>query len=151
MIRAFLAAAAAALIGLAPGAAAAPPPGRLVGSAVISFGCPGPQREGLDCLRWTPFARARLSVDGRLVVADSSGRFTLRLSPGAHVVKPLAQPHAKAGAPLVVRIRSGAMTKLVVRFSGSATHGSGRRLPFLAGRRWTLFPGRAPDPAIQSP
>jgi hypothetical protein len=118
MIRAFLAAAAVALIGLAQGATAAPPPGRLTGHAVISFGCPGPQREGLDCLRWSPFARARLSVDGRLVVADGGGRFTLRLSPGAHVVKPLAQPHAKAGAPVVVRIRSGAVTALVLRFAG---------------------------------
>ncbi len=118
MIRSFLAAAVVGLIGLAQGAAAAPPPGRLIGSAVISFGCPGPQREGLDCLRWSPFARARLSVDGRLVVADRGGRFTLRLSPGAHVVRPLAQPHAKAGVPVVVRIRSGAVTTLVVRFAG---------------------------------
>jgi hypothetical protein len=118
MIRTFLAVGSVVLIVLGQAAGAAPPPGRLAGSAVISFGCPGPQREGVDCERWSSFAGARLSVDGRLVVGDRRGRFTLQLPAGAHVVRPLAQPHTKGGAPVVVRIRSGAVTTLVLRFAG---------------------------------
>jgi hypothetical protein len=90
----------------------------------ISFGCPGPVREtGPTCNPWHAFPHARLAVAraggaSRIVVSDAAGRLRLRLAPGSYAVTPLAQAHARAGAVLHVRVRPGAVTRLLVRFEG---------------------------------
>jgi hypothetical protein len=100
-------------------AAAAPPSGRLTGSALISFGCPGPVIEGdTGCNPWRPFAHARVSVGRRTVVTDANGRFALSLGPGAYVVTGPAQAHTRGAVRLVVRVSAGRETRVVVRFDG---------------------------------
>src|SRR5947208_2307746 len=109
----------AVLAGLAPAAAAAPATGVLAGRTQISFGCPGPVREGgPGCNPWRPFANARLAVAGRVVRSDAAGRFSLRLSPGRYVVRTLAMPHTTGATRLVVAVRAGATTRIVLRYDG---------------------------------
>ena len=99
--------------------------GTLAGQTQISYGCPGPVAEGgPSCNPWRPFAQARFSVSpspsgrARIVVSDSLGRFSLRLAPGNYTVTSLPQAHTRGGTTLQVRIRPGALTRIVVRFQG---------------------------------
>jgi hypothetical protein len=98
--------------------------GRLSGSTQISYGCPGPQREGVPCEHWSSFARARFrlttlsSGDARIVTSDWRGRFTLVLTVGRYRVTPLRQAHTTGGTPLTVTIRAAATTWTRVRFQG---------------------------------
>jgi hypothetical protein len=100
--------------------------GLLTGTTQISFGCPGPVREGTpSCHPWHPLAHARFSVVAgagktRLVRSDAQGHFALRLPAGRYVVTPLAQPglHTLGGPHLAVRIRAGETTRILVRFEG---------------------------------
>ena len=99
--------------------------GTLAGQTQISYGCPGPVAEGgPSCNPWRTFAQARFSVSpspsGRahIVVSDSLGRFSLRLAPGNYTVTSLPQAHTRGGTTLQIRIRPGALTRIVVRFQG---------------------------------
>ena len=100
--------------------------GTLVGQTLISYGCPGPVAEsGPSCNPWRTFAQARFSVSPapaggrvRTVVSDSLGRFSLRLPPGSYTVATLPQAHTGGGTTLQVRIRAGALTRILVRFQG---------------------------------
>ncbi len=112
-------------------ASAGPADGRLSGSTQISFGCPGPVREGTpSCHPWRPYGHARFyvsrstatgkSVPGsrRLVASDALGRFALRLPAGAYVVVPLPQAHTSGGAWVRARVRAGETTRILIRFEG---------------------------------
>jgi hypothetical protein len=115
---------------VAASALAAPAPGRLTGLTQISFGCPGPTREGRQCDRWSPLGDARfalmretaagLVVAGtrRVVVSDAQGRFTLRLLAGHYRFAPLPQAHTTGGPLVHVVVRSGVTTSALVRFEG---------------------------------
>lgn len=100
--------------------------GLLTGATQISFGCPGPVREGTpSCHPWHPLAHARFSVAAgagrtRLFRSDAQGQFTLRLPAGSYTVTPLAQPglHTLGGPHLTVRIRAGETARILVRFEG---------------------------------
>ena len=99
--------------------------GTLVGQTLISYGCPGPVAVGgPSCNPWRAFAQARFSVSSspagraRMVVSDSLGRFSLRLPPGSYTVTTLPQAHTRGGTTLQVRIRAGAVTRILVRFQG---------------------------------
>ena len=109
----------ASVLVLAGPVAAAVPRGSLAGTALISFGCPGPVMEGEPgCNPWRPFANARVSVGGRAVIADAQGRFTLTLRPGAYVVTGPSQPHTRGAPRVVVHVTAGRATRVVVRFDG---------------------------------
>ncbi|MGZ4389753.1 MAG: hypothetical protein ACXVZL_10265 [Gaiellaceae bacterium] len=115
----------AALAVVGPAVSARTAAGLLTGTTQISFGCPGPVREGKpSCRPWHPLANALFAVAGpgttRRVRSDAEGHFTLRLSAGAYTVTPLAQPelHTLGGPPLKVVIRSGRTTRILVRFAG---------------------------------
>jgi hypothetical protein len=111
-----------ALGGLSQASAASP--GRLSGVTQISYGCPGPQRVGEPCERWSSFAQARFRVTtlssgaARIVTSDSRGRFTLVLAAGRYRLTPLRQTHTNGGASLTVTIRTAATTWTAVRFQG---------------------------------
>ena len=97
--------------------------GRLSGATQISFGCPGPVREGEPgCNPWRPFVHARLTVAGngikRVVLSDDRGRFTLVLPVGGYSVTPLSQKNTRGGPRLTVRVSSGTTTWVRVRFVG---------------------------------
>jgi hypothetical protein len=97
--------------------------GRLSGATQISFGCPGPVREGEPgCNPWRPFAHARLTVAGngikRVIVSDERGRFTLVLPVGGYSVTPLPQKNTRGGPRLTVRVSAGKTTWVRVRFVG---------------------------------
>ena len=97
--------------------------GRLSGATQISFGCPGPVREGEPgCNPWRPFAHARLTVTGngikRVVLSDERGRFTLVLPVGGYLVVPVPQKNTRGGPRLTVRVSSGTTTWVRVRFVG---------------------------------
>ncbi|HEV3404617.1 MAG TPA: hypothetical protein VG073_10020 [Gaiellaceae bacterium] len=99
--------------------AAAGPTGRLSGTTLISFGCPGPAREGEPgCNPWRPFAHARVSVGGRIVVSDARGRFALSLRPGTYVVAALPQAHARGASSVTVHVLAGGSVRVRVRFDG---------------------------------
>jgi hypothetical protein len=109
---------AAALV-FAGAASAAAPGGRLSGTALISFGCPGPVMEGdPGCNPWRPVAHARVSIGGRTVVADARGRFALGLRAGTYVVAGLAQAHTRGAPRVVVRVSAGRESRVVLRFDG---------------------------------
>ena len=99
--------------------------GRLSGVTQISFGCPGPQREGDPCERWSAFARARFHLTKlgsgaaeRTITSDARGRFTLLLAVGRYRLTPLRQQQTTGGTPVTVTIRVGATTWARVRFQG---------------------------------
>jgi hypothetical protein len=104
--------------------------GRLSGLTQITYGCPGPVREGEPpCEHWSAFAHARFTVtrlqqgvpvagSSRLVQSDEHGRFAVALRPGRYRVNPLRQEHTTGGAPLTVTIGAGATTRALVRFRG---------------------------------
>lgn len=105
--------------------------GWLSGVTQITFGCPGPARVGgPSCNPWHPFARARFAVtmnapDGkpiagtkRVFASDGNGRFSLRLDAGSYTVTPLPQAHTHGGSPLSVRVRTGVVVRVVVRYVG---------------------------------
>jgi hypothetical protein len=98
--------------------------GRLSGVTQISYGCPGPQREGEPCERWSSFARARFRVTNlggggpRTVTSDRRGRFMLVLTVGRYRLTPLRQAHTTGGTPLTVTIHAAATTWTRVRFQG---------------------------------
>lgn len=105
--------------------------GRLVGQTQISFGCPGPVREGTPgCNPWrvfphARFAVARVSAAGtqattarRVVTSDAQGRFVVLLPTGSYVVTPLPAPRTRGGKPLAVKIADGEVTTIRVRFAG---------------------------------
>jgi hypothetical protein len=111
------------LAALAGSAQASPAVGRLSGATQISFGCPGPVREGEPgCNPWRPFAHAHLTVAGngikRVVLSDERGRFTLVLPVGAYSVTPLPQKNTRGGPRLTVRVSAGQTTWIRVRFVG---------------------------------
>ena len=99
-------------------------PGRLSGATQISYGCPGPQREGETCERWFSFAHARFQVArvgvtaARTITSDRRGRFTLLLGAGRYRLTPLRQTHTNGGTVVVVTVRAGATTWARVRFEG---------------------------------
>ncbi|MGB2875588.1 MAG: hypothetical protein WBB76_08970 [Gaiellaceae bacterium] len=126
-------AAAVVCIGAAVGVAnpAVTTGGRLTGKTQISFGCPGPVREGTPgCNPWRPFAHARFSLaqrsasgnpiagSRRTVTSDAHGHFQLLLTSGAYVITPLPQRHTHGGNRLNVRVRAGESTTVLVRFAG---------------------------------
>ena len=98
--------------------------GRLSGVTQISYGCPGPQREGETCEHWSSFAHARFrlrtlsSGDARTVTSGRLGRFTLLLTVGRYRLTPLRQAHTTGGPALTVTIRAAASTWTRVRFQG---------------------------------
>ncbi|MGZ4291686.1 MAG: hypothetical protein ACXVQQ_03730 [Gaiellaceae bacterium] len=99
--------------------------GRLSGVTQISYGCPGPQRDGEPCEHWSSFPRARFRVtrlggggETRTVTSDRLGRFTLLLAVGRYRVTPLRQAHTTGGTPLALSIRVAATTWARVRFQG---------------------------------
>ena len=101
------------------------PPGTLAGQTEISYGCPGPVAEGgPSCNPWHLFAEARFSISpslpglARTVVSDGLGRFSLRLPPGSYTVTTLQNAHTRGGTTFQVRIRAGALTRILVRFQG---------------------------------
>ena len=125
--------AAAVCLGVAAGVAnpAVTASGRLTGKTQISFGCPGPVREGRPgCNPWRPFAHARFSVaqrsasgtpipgTRRTVTSDAHGRFRLLLPAGAYVITPLPQRNTHGGTRLTVQVRAGESTTTLVRFLG---------------------------------
>ena len=100
-------------------------PGRLSGVTQISYGCPGPQREGEPCEHWSSFARAqfrmaKLGSGGatRTITSDRRGRFTLLLAIGRYRLTPLPQAHTTGGTPITVTIGAAATTWARVRFDG---------------------------------
>ncbi len=106
------------------------PNGRLAGLTQITYGCPGPQRVGQQCERWSMFAHARFALrrnaaDGtpipstrRVVASDGGGRFSLVLAAGTYTIIPLAQTHARGGATFTARVHAGQTTRITVRFLG---------------------------------
>ncbi|MDP9307049.1 MAG: carboxypeptidase-like regulatory domain-containing protein [Actinomycetota bacterium] len=105
--------------------------GRLTGKTQISFGCPGPVREGTPgCNPWRPFAHARFSLrqrsasgnpipgTRRTVTSDAHGRFQLLLPAGAYVITPLPQQNTDGGKRLNVQVRAGESATVLVRFAG---------------------------------
>lgn len=110
---------------------AQPGSGSLVGQTQISYGCPGPIRIGQPpCEHWNSFPHAKFGIRQigakgqplpqiiRLVVSDAKGRFSIRLTNGDYQLTLLAQAHTSGGRKLTVHIRSGHMTKILVRFLG---------------------------------
>ena len=125
--------AAVVCIGVAVGVAnpAVTSSGRLTGKTQISFGCPGPVREGTPgCNPWRPFVHARFSLaqrsasgnpipgTRRSVTSDAHGQFQLLLRAGAYVITPLPQRHTHGGNRLNVQVRAGESTAVLVRFAG---------------------------------
>ena len=105
--------------------------GRLGGKTQISFGCPGPAREGTPgCNPWRPFAHARFSLAQpsasgdptpgahRAVTSDTRGLFALRLPVGTYLITPLAQRHTHGGKRVIVHVRAGESATTLVRFDG---------------------------------
>jgi hypothetical protein len=99
--------------------------GRLSGVTQISYGCPGPQREGEPCEHWSTFARAqfrvaKLSSGGatRTITSDRLGRFTLVLAIGRYRLTPLPQAHTTGGILITATIQAAATTWTRVRFQG---------------------------------
>jgi hypothetical protein len=98
--------------------------GRLSGVTQISYGCPGPPREGEPCEHWSTFPQARFRVTtlrngyARIATSDRRGRFTLVLPAGRYRVTPLPQTHTTGGAALTVTIQAGATVWARVRFQG---------------------------------
>lgn len=122
---------AAGSVAAAAPASAGAADGRLSGSTQISFGCPGPVREGSpSCHPWRSFGHLRFYVSSstvtgrpvpgtrRLVVSDAQGGFALRLTAGAYVVMPLPQAHTSGGTWVRARVRAGGATRILVRFEG---------------------------------
>jgi hypothetical protein len=101
-----------------------PAPGTLSGVTQISYGCPGPQREGDPCEQWSSFPNALFqltSLDGaaaRTITSDSNGSFTLGLPAGRYRLTPLPQPHTTGGTPLTAIVQAGGTTSVSVRFEG---------------------------------
>jgi hypothetical protein len=99
--------------------------GRLSGVTQISYGCPGPQRDGEPCERWSSFAGARFrlaklnsAAAARTITSDRRGRFTLALAVGRYRLTPLRQANTSGGTPFTLTIRTGATTWARVRFEG---------------------------------
>jgi hypothetical protein len=98
--------------------------GRLSGVTQISYGCPGPQRDGEPCERWSSFAGARFRLvklsgaAARTITSDRRGRFTVALSVGRYRLTPLRQANTSGGTAFTVTIRAGATTWARVRFEG---------------------------------
>ena len=99
--------------------------GRLSGVTQISYGCPGPQREGEPCEHWSTFTRAQFRVANlskgsatRTITSDRRGRFTLVLTIGRYRLTPLPQPHTTGGTAITVTIHAAATTWTRVRFQG---------------------------------
>ncbi len=99
--------------------------GRLSGVTQITYGCPGPQRDGEACEHWSSFAHARFRltrVDGepaaRTVTSDGRGRFTLALAVGRYRLTPLRQAQTTGGMLVPVTIQAGATTWSRIRFQG---------------------------------
>ena len=126
-----LAALVAAALLAAGGSFATAPQWRLAVVAQISFGCPGPAREGTPgCNPWRPFPRARFAVvavgpsgkpvpgSRRLYVASAKGRAVVMLAAGRYLLLPLAQAHARIGKPLSVSVHRGTTTTAVLRWQG---------------------------------
>lgn len=100
--------------------------GRLSGVTQISYGCPGPQREGEPCEHWSSFARAQFRVAKlgsrvatRTITSDRLGRFTLVLAAGRYRLTPLRQVHTTGGTLITIMIQPAATTWTRVRFQGS--------------------------------
>jgi hypothetical protein len=110
--------------GMPHASAAAHGLGRLSGVTQITYGCPGPQRDGEPCENWSSFAQARFRVvklSGgvpRTLTSDRRGRFTLLLGVGRYRVTPLRQPHTTGGPSVTVTIKALATTWVRVRFEG---------------------------------
>jgi hypothetical protein len=120
----------ASVLAVAAGAPAVAQPGsshlgRLIGRTQISFGCPGPVREGDECNPWRPFPNARFQVDrvgaaggSRIVRSDDRARFSVALAPGNYRIVPLPGAHTRGGSTLTVTIAPGATVWKLVRFVG---------------------------------
>ena len=116
------------VVGSAPAAGSAG--GRLVGLTQITYGCPGPQREGEQCERWSAFPGAhfaltrdradRTLIQGtrRILVSDAKGAFRLSLVAGLYTITPLAQEHTRGGSPHTFRMRAGRTVRITIRFLG---------------------------------
>lgn len=105
--------------------------GRISGATQISFGCPGPVREGAPpCERWTRFpharfAIARLAADNtpiegtrQIIASGDRGQFTIALPSGRYLLRPLPQEHTRGGAPIRVAVQPARTSWALVRFIG---------------------------------
>ena len=100
--------------------------GILRGTTQISFGCPGPvDPSGPGCNPWHALPHGRFSVARRastvpavVVTSGADAHFRLRVEAGTYVVTPLPGRSTHGGPRLVVRVRAGAATTVLVRFDG---------------------------------
>lgn len=105
--------------------------GRISGLTQISFGCPGPVREGAPpCERWARFPHARFAIarlagdntpiksTQQTISSDDRGRFTIALPSGLFLLRPLPQQHTRGGAAIRVAVRSAVTSWALVRFLG---------------------------------
>jgi hypothetical protein len=102
----------------------------LVGRTLITYGCPGPARIGIACPRWLSFPHARLAIRQigpsgkpllqivRLVLSDTNGRFSLRLTSGDYLITPLPGQHTRGGKNITAHIAAGSTTRITVRYLG---------------------------------
>ena len=114
-------------VGLGAASSMASRSGSLVGQTQISFGCPGPVGA---CNPWHAFPGARFTIRRagptgeplpqivRRVVSDAEAHFVVRLAAGRYVITPVAQLHTNGGSSLIVRVRPGGVTRILVRFQG---------------------------------
>jgi hypothetical protein len=114
----------------ATGSKAAQGSGALTGRTLITFGCPGPARLGIACPRWHLFPHSRLAIRQvgpggqpppqivRLVVSDANARFSVRISSGDYLLRPLAQRHTHGGKSITVHLAARVTTRVTVRFIG---------------------------------
>jgi hypothetical protein len=119
-----------ALLVNAGGASPAVSTGFLAGVTQISFGCPGPTRDGGSCNPWQPFPGARFTVarlgsDGRPIASTrrilaSTPRATFRVSllRGTYALTPLRQSQTNGGTTVKFQVRPGKATNVVVHFLG---------------------------------
>lgn len=111
--------------------AAASRAGRISGVTQISFGCPGPVREGTpSCEHWTRFPHARFSITRladdntpikgtqQIISSGNRGEFTIALPSGRYLLRPLPQQHTNGGLPIHLEVRPAMTSWGLVRFTG---------------------------------
>ena len=111
--------------------AAGSQPGRISGVTQISFGCPGPVREGTpSCKRWTRFPHGRFSISQltndnttivgtrQIITSGNRGQFTIALPSGRYLLKPLPQRNTRGGTPIHLEVRPPITSWALVRFTG---------------------------------
>jgi hypothetical protein len=105
--------------------------GRISGVTQISFGCPGPVREGApSCARWARFPHARFAVarladdntpvagTQQIISSGDRGQFTIVLPSGRYLLRPLPAQHTRGGASVRVAVQPARTSWALVRFVG---------------------------------